>query len=334
MLLGAVVAFSGWAHPLWFVSLAPLALFVGWRGTSWRQLLAPTLGFVAAFAAALSAFSTEPAYWEPPLFANRNLRESLHFLPHRFFFAMTGNYSNAVPATPLAVDRITTALATAWSLATAVALVRACRLAAARRLSRLEAGLTAGLVANLVFCLFFDPNGFAYRYMLPGVTCAVPLVALTLARVPRRAAAALVSLLVVAGSWSAVEMRRHAGVIKTASMRELLSFLDREQIHAVYSIHTMLPWQIMLASKERVAARWKDPTDRYPAFPRRVDCAVERHERIAVVGHVLRDEPPFVQARTFGGELFAAPGVPVSALVQHGFRIEACEPDSRSAAIP
>ncbi len=326
--LGAAAGLAFWANPFWLTALAPLALLLGWRALRAGDVLAAELGAVAVTAAAIIARSATPGYWAPPLFASPDPVAALRLLPERFWVAMTGTYylTERAPSGP-----VTALLAAGWVLATVWALARCLRLALRRQLSRLEGGLALGLAANLA-CTLAIGGQFAHRYLLPSVACAAVLVGLGLAAAlgRGRAAAAAGALLVLGGAWSALEFRRVSPLgydvqENVSGMRDLLAFLEHERIHDVYCLDPMLQWTIMFTSGENVIARWADPVDRRPDYPRRVDCALAHHERIALVGRVA-SLPAEMRPRVavFDGQFFALPDVPEAGLTQAGFRIEPC----------
>jgi hypothetical protein len=76
------------------------------------------------------------------------------------------------------------------------------------------------------------------------------------------------------------------GAGEAEAMANLTDRLLSQNIRFVYSIDAMLQWQIMFASRERIKARWFDPADRYPEYPRAVDRALAFKQKVAVVGRL------------------------------------------------
>lgn len=65
---------------------------------------------------------------------------------------------------------------------------------------------------------------------------------------------------------------------------ELIGDLLFHGVHHVYCLHPTFQWNLMFDSGERILARWMDPTDRVPRYPREVDRASFAGEPVAIVG--------------------------------------------------
>jgi hypothetical protein len=111
-----------------------------------------------------------------------------------------------------------------------------------------------------------------------------------------------------------------------AAMDSLLAALARHDIRHVYSMDSMLQWNIMFASGGGVTARWLDSRDRRPEFPRAVDCAAARGERVAFVGRVAQlDRGASSGAiEIVGEEYFLVPDPPPGSLAAYGFALTDC----------
>ena len=76
---------------------------------------------------------------------------------------------------------------------------------------------------------------------------------------------------------------QHRGVSRSEFSTVMQTLTDKG-IENVYCLDPMLQWNIVFESRERIIARWTDPRDRYPEYPRRVDEARLAGKPVAVVG--------------------------------------------------
>ncbi len=122
------------------------------------------------------------------------------------------------------------------------------------------------------------------------IACVV--LAVGLSTVSRRAAAAVLGLLVASGA--AVQLRetaspyvygpdpQHRGVPR-AQTRLLLAELRQRGIRHVYCTDPMYQWNLTWGSRGRIVARWFDPRDRVPRYPAMVDRARLAGRPVALV---------------------------------------------------
>ncbi len=329
VLTGVAAVLAAAANALWTVFLGPVLAVIAWRRLSRRDLALATVSGVVSATAIAIAISRAHGYWEAPIFSHPTPFNSLHDLPHRLWVAYTGAYylSRAEPPAP-----VTAVVAAGWAVFTAVVLVRSTIRTSDGTADALEAGLVLSLIAGLVLTLAIHPVLFGYRYLLPAITAASLLIGLTcasLGRMTKLAGAALIVTLPVI----AIEFRHisPAGYDPTdraatvAPMDSLLHYLDAQGIHSVYSVESMLQWNLMFSSGGRITARWYDASDRDARFPRAVDCAAAHGERTAVVGRVAQiDSESVADVQTFNKIFFAIPDPPPAKLARFGFKMNAC----------
>jgi hypothetical protein len=79
---------------------------------------------------------------------------------------------------------------------------------------------------------------------------------------------------------------RPHGPSEARTMDTLIGHLRSRGVTHVYAMNALLQWPIMFYSREAVVARWKARDDRYPAYIRRVDSALNRGAPVAIVGYV------------------------------------------------
>ena len=92
---------------------------------------------------------------------------------------------------------------------------------------------------------------------------------------------------------SMIEFRGHTYLAKTPAHRlsegrrieHVLGYLGMKGVRHVFSKHPLLQWQLAFYSKETIVARWVNKVDRYPAYVRAVDRALDRGETVALVGY-------------------------------------------------
>jgi hypothetical protein len=329
VLVGVAAALAAAANALWMVFLGPLLAVIAWRRLARRQLALAAAGAGSSGVLIAIAIARAHGYWETPIFSHPTPLSSLHDLPRRVWVTFTGAYFLSRPEPP---GPIAAVVAVGWSVATALVLARSTVRASDERGEVLETGLVLSLIAGLALTLVIHPVLFGYRYLLPALTAAALLIGLSCAasgRSGRIAGAALVAVLPMI----AMEFRHLSPLgydptgraATVAPMDSLLHYLDGAGIHSVYSIESMLQWNVMFSSGGRVNARWLNANDRDGRFPRAVDCAAERGDRIAVIGRVAQlDSQSVAAVRTFDRMFFVLPDPPPARLASFGFQLNPC----------
>jgi hypothetical protein len=71
----------------------------------------------------------------------------------------------------------------------------------------------------------------------------------------------------------------------------VLGELHRDGVHHVYSGDAMMQWMLIFESGEDVIARWREPLDRFPRYPREVDQARQTGLPVRLVVVASRPDP-------------------------------------------
>ena len=189
------------------------------------------------------------------------------------------------------------AVACVWALGAAISLFS---VVATRSGLRRDGVWLLPLAASLGALLIVQPEELAARHFLP----VLPILCLLLGRLLAglRPAPALAFLLVLVASGAAVQLREVASPtihgagpqgrgVDRANVLQVLDDLASERVHYVYSGDAMLQWMLIFESGERVIARWREPLDRVPRYPREVDRARRAGLPIRLVVVADRPEP-------------------------------------------
>jgi hypothetical protein len=73
---------------------------------------------------------------------------------------------------------------------------------------------------------------------------------------------------------------------EAATLRKVIGVMRSRGVTHAFAMNALLQWPITFYSGESVIARWKAESDRYPRYIREVDRALNRGERVAIVGYV------------------------------------------------
>lgn len=302
-LLGCCLAIVVLANPVWFIAVIPfiaLLLYERRKVSDMVLMAAGTIGLAAIIFLAQHASAGISTYWTPQLFVNRDFWEAVKLIPGRMWVVMTGSHflTNSLPAGPAIV-----AATGLWIFSSLLFLVcMAINLIKKKSPDFITGGFAASILVMTALSLFFNNKLFGYRYFLPLIGAFAAGVAVGIDRLWSRGQPAKVSaqimmiLLVFTGMMSLMEFRNgpfsgmlpESGVGERKAITDLTSRLSSQGIRFVYSVDAMLQWQVMFASQEKIKARWFDPSDRYPEYPRAVDRALEFNQKVAVVGRLYR----------------------------------------------
>jgi hypothetical protein len=72
---------------------------------------------------------------------------------------------------------------------------------------------------------------------------------------------------------------------ESRTLRTVIGHLQSRGVTHAYAMNALLQWPITFYSGESVIARWKSARERYPAYVRQVDRALDRGEPVAIVGY-------------------------------------------------
>lgn len=337
------------AQPFWLPAMAPHLWRIRRRWSSPGGIAAAALGLLVVVVPAYLLSPDESSnYWLPPTFSRPDGLFALKQLPYRVWAHFTGayfinaRYADAggwIDASGWLWSAALAWLLTSWVLHRRTGAVdpfqRACLLSA---------------LATLALSLFVKVDWFGFRYLLPMSAFAAMAAAGELSRRlggasgaggSRAAAAIVLAAMLVAGAGAGWQFRKipfdgtSAGpaIPERRAQAMLVESLLADGIHHVYVEDPLLQWNIMFASGGRITARWKDPRDRRPEYPRRVDAALRAGEPVALVDDVWKVPPDEVEEflrvtghvdlkpRVVADRFFVLPGVTEDLIRATDFRL-------------
>ena len=325
-----------------FLSLAPIAVRVFWSRRFRSDLLAVAIGFLATLGTVyLATVGRLSDSWSPAFFTRIDPLEAVTRLPERIWVFFGGEYSYGTWTAPGPLTSVAAAL---WSLALVVAGYRLLvTLVKRERLGFAQACLL-GILLVLALSLLVNNRRFGFRYFLPVAGLLIVFLAAETARFAswtRRARLVTVlglAALGLSGLGAILEApyyRPSPTLERTAltegeSMQALVDDLSAAGVRHVYSLHPTFQWKIIFTSRERILARWIDPDDRRPEYPRAVDRALLSGEPVALVGKphqwerarnfLERQGYPLSRVRVSGGRYFWVPDPGARLVRTMGFR--------------
>ena len=291
----ALLPIAAVAHPIVAPFCIALAIAIVWEAESWRARLSIALA-LAAITAAIAITLRPPAtgVWNPVAGALR-VPDLVAALPA----VVTGLFApnldaRALPRLPHLLVSI------GWIAALAIAASRA---SGVRR-------RWLYLLAPLPVLFAVRTTELAPRHLLLLVPLACIVMGAGLATIRRRDV--VVGALVALGAAVALDVMRDPvvhgpepqdrGIVRT-NVSDVLAELDRRGVRDVYCADPMFQWNLVWASRERIAARWIDPVDRLPELPARVDAARRAGSPVALVARASPESlafavfPPLDDAR-------------------------------------
>jgi hypothetical protein len=289
------------AHPLWLPGLLPILLFYlasSRRLAFWLSFASGAAG-VAAAIIALKWFwlASEAVTWTGPPAGNPHLLASLPQLVTQMYVNLTGSYyfGTAKYAGP-----VTASVGYLWlavlALAVAVQLYRVLTRRYLLWSHLLFASVCMTLLANwillewrdaryvlavnapLVFMAGFECFNLADRYRVPMRRCIVAILCVACVE-----AAAMTEFARRSDMWWANPPNSPS---EAATLRKVIGVMRSRGVTHAFAMNALLQWPITFYSGETVIARWKAESDRYPPYIRKVDRALNRGDRVAIVGYV------------------------------------------------
>jgi hypothetical protein len=227
---------------------------------------------------------------------NKNVLGSLPNVLQQLYVNFTGSYYLRFSFDPSPVTAIT---AYAWcAILVAVLLLQIYRLVSGKFLlwsHLLAMSVVLTLVASWVLLDARDA-----RYLLPLIGFLVLLLGVELCDLvdrnilTDRKCFLGIGVLLLLGAISMIEFSEFSfmwknpknSLTETKRLEAVADYLKANGAAHAFSMHPLLQWQIIFYSKEQVLARWTDDSDRYPAYPRDVDRALNDGETVGLVGYV------------------------------------------------
>jgi hypothetical protein len=297
---GAAAGVIYFAQPLWLPGLVPIVLFYlasSRRLAFWISFATGAVGVAAAIAASKWLWLAHaPETWTRPPAGNPHLLASVPQLFHQMYVTLTGSYyfgtaDYAGPVTILA--------AYLWLAVFALALpVQIYRVLTRKYLlwsHLLFASVCMTLLANWI--LLESRDG---RYVL-AVNAPLAFMAgiegfdiVDRYRVPMRRCVLAILCVLCIQAVAMTEFARHSdmwwtnrpnGPSEAATLRKVVDVMRSRGVTRAFAMNALLQWPITFYSGETVIARWKADPDRYPPYIRAVDRALERGDRVAIVGY-------------------------------------------------
>lgn len=292
---GSLLGLLFLSQSIWFLSFLPFVALLLLQEKKLRSAVLLGLSFFATSGIIFSLATTGKTTAYLPVFSFRpDIFVSLRLLPERLWVFFTGQYYMNVPTASRGLS--TTISACFWSglffLSVFVTVYNLIK----RRGHRIAYASFLSMAVVLGLTALLESEIFYYRYLLP---TAAAIIFFYFARVTDlnhlryRWKVILLSVgfvIVVAGGISTVDAknfyeRRVLGdYTANAARRKLVENLLSDGIQHVYCLEPLLQWNIIWDSKERIIARWIEPVDRYPAYPKAVDRAFYSGEKVALVG--------------------------------------------------
>ncbi|MBN1558028.1 MAG: glycosyltransferase family 39 protein [Lentisphaerae bacterium] len=295
---GAVAALIGGnlilvylCQPLWLAGLLPF-LFLGLGRWTRRDYAWIGAGALAAAVAGVWLKARAGTYYDPGLFGYVDAGAGLAALPERVRTAFGGSYYLGRPVdSGWAVRAAGAVWAGLFVLAAAAAVWKIAR----RRISGFALCCLIGMTAPVLLSAVSDSPLFGYRYLLPAPGFLVMLLAREWADARGRRRSLLQAaggLAVLSGLAAAPYFagfpydggEGETALTQEAALGRLIDELEERGIGHVYCLDPSLQWNLMFASGERILARWKEPEDRCPGYPRAVDRALRAGRPAAIVG--------------------------------------------------
>jgi hypothetical protein len=297
---GGVTGIIYFSHPLWLPGLLPIVLYflVASRTVScWLAYASGLLG-VASLITVLKVFWLAGAVqtWIGPTAGNPHLLASLPRVLNQLHVNFTGSYYFG---TPVHTGPVTDIVAYAWLAVLGAATgLQILRVIARKHLlwsHLLFLSAIATILANWILLDWRDA-----RYVLAVNAPLVLLAGVELFdladryRVPFRRVVAAICTALAIQAVSMNEFARYTYMWWTNSRntpseaRTLQKVVDQLRSRGVthaFAMNALLQWTITFYSRETVIARWKADVDRYPAYGREVDRALDAGEPVAIVGY-------------------------------------------------
>src|SRR3954469_20598743 len=300
LIAGGLTGFIYFAQPLWLPSLVPIVLFFLWsnrpRGV-WVSYASGVLSAICVVTLIKTFWLSDVIEtWTGPSAGNPHLFASLPRLLNQTYVNLTGSFYFG---TPVYTGPVTASLGYFWlAVLGMVALLQVYRVLTRRYLlwSHLlfvsvcstlaanwilldwrDARYVMALNAPLVFMAGVEFFDLADRYRLTVRHCL---------------AAILVVLAFEAGSMN--EFRNYSYMwwtnsrntpSETKTLLKVIGHLRSRGVTRVFAMNALLQWPITFYSQETVIARWKAGIDRYPAYIRKIDRALNNGEIVAIVGY-------------------------------------------------
>lgn len=294
-LIGFTIPILYYSQPIWFLSVIPFLFLLVKRMRSFSNGFWLVLGcsFPILCIQTNVFFYGLSSSWDPPFFTHIQPWINLKNFPYHLFITFTGRHEYSIPFSGLFLSKIS---AWIWSILLLFSLIGI--FLYPRKEKFYYRASCGGILIVCLFSLFFQPNLFAFRYLLP-VTfwILIPLSSWFFLglnhpnSIIRFSLGILFLFLLIIGFSSIKELNPSKKFLDLDSIgslspiQKLTKELVQNQIWYVYSLDPCLQWQIMFYSGELIQARCYPIQDRLPSIPFSVDQKFFRGHKTAAVGN-------------------------------------------------
>lgn len=313
-MLGVLGAAAIWCQPGVFPAVVVIVIWIGIESLSRRQFAgagAPVFGAVVISIVPLAIVQGSNSSWSWQSIAGGHTSRNLAVL---FSSMVPGIFTPELDgAVPSAAGWIH-AFGFLWLLFAAaalagllIALVRGTIAGQVRRSAALLAAVTC---AAPLATLMVDSDYARPRHMLVFYPLACMVIAAAIEVWGEQFSALspewIVGLLVLSGvavhfAYFGPRMIHGAGEQEAALPAEIveraIADLDVHQVRCVFSESPMLQWNLMFDSRERIAARWTSPKDRWQPYVERVNAAFAAGQPCALLVRNVPYHEPIPQLR-------------------------------------
>lgn len=304
------------SQPLWLPGLFPLVAYriMGNRGS--RKALYIAGGIIFSIALFCFLDKNAPGFWNPHVFDFSFNKDKLAGIPLFILLHLTGAYYLPDAWLPAIIFAC---------LFIAVNLFLFClliyRFVKNRQQDKLFIALCLSVLFTLAYCFVLYEQ--QPRYLLPLSGYALMAMCTFKWQRYRLLSLGILTTLIITGGLTLYRYKNFR--INMTPKKDLLmsvNYLKRHNIQYVFCTGSLLQWQLMFYSNESIIARYVYPSDRYPAYVRKVNEAlVTERNKTAIYGFSVETLELNTDSVTFLSDKYFVVPAPDPALVRYtGFK--------------
>ena len=328
LLIGFLTIIIYQAQPLWIPGLAVFIIYKLFINKNICTLLSTASGTLSGIIMFIILHRTTTDYsvtfwWHPDVFnIHTNILTELKHLPGKLYTNLCGSYylTNIFAPTSIFINifAYTFTLILLFMLLTSAILFIYRR----NKTNPLIFITTIAIIATIIPYLITTDH--APRYLLPITALAMLLFFLMLNEYLNTTIQTIIILFfTLSGSIAMCSYTRYTfDESNKAELQNMLTYLERNKIHATFSCDWLLQWHVMFYSQEDIISRYTLTPDRYPKYIKTVNDAYNTDATHTAIIGFANQLPPGKNTISFGNTYYVYPNPSLRLLDSLGFQMK------------
>ena len=273
-IIGFSVSIIYQSQALWLAGVIPILVYYLFNTKHFKHAITLFSGLIIGLIIFHFLKEGLSTYWSPSVLSIGNINlDSLLSIPSNVYQNLTGSYSYRDVLPSLFITKI---IAGSLAIFIFISIFLSLRFVIKKATINIQFHvLSVSVLFTIGYLILVDGSNF--RYLLPLCGFAILMLYFFLIHLKQtKIVNSFLLIFIILGAISLYDFRNvivHDQAANRSVTIPILKKLEEDKIHFIYCEDGLLQWQLMFYSEEKIIARYKNNTDRYPGYIRQVDNA-------------------------------------------------------------